>query len=71
MRYPFEELPDFWDGEFRSGAHNGCAEISYAPSGGPCARSRSIATTAKSVRLHKADDSAIARLSRRAVGSVV
>ena len=33
LRYPFEELPDFWDGEFRSGGHNGCAEISYAPSG--------------------------------------
>jgi hypothetical protein len=33
LRYPFEELPDFWDGEFRSGAHNGCAEISYEPSG--------------------------------------
>ena len=33
LRNPFEELPDFWDGEFRSGAHNGCAEISYAPSG--------------------------------------
>lgn len=33
VSYPFEELPDFWDGEFRSGAHNGCAEISYSQSG--------------------------------------
>ena len=33
LPYPFEELPDFWDGEFRSGAHNGCAEISYSQSG--------------------------------------
>jgi hypothetical protein len=33
LSYAFEELPDFRDGEFRSGAHNGCAEISYAPSG--------------------------------------
>ena len=33
LSYPFEELPDFWDGEFRSGAHNGCAEISYSQSG--------------------------------------
>jgi hypothetical protein len=33
LRYPFEELPDFWDGEFRSGAHNGCAEICYSESG--------------------------------------
>jgi hypothetical protein len=33
LRYPFEELPDFWDGEFRSGAHNGCTEISYFESG--------------------------------------
>lgn len=33
LRFPFEELPDFWDGEFRSGAHNGCAEISYFESG--------------------------------------
>jgi hypothetical protein len=31
--YPFEELPDFRDGEFRSGAHNGRAEISYSESG--------------------------------------
>jgi hypothetical protein len=33
LRYDFEELPDFHDGEFRSGAHNGCAEITYWPSG--------------------------------------
>jgi len=33
LSYPFEELPDFRDGEFRSGAHNGCAEISYSQSG--------------------------------------
>ena len=33
LSYPFEELPDFWDGEFRFGAHNGCAEISYSESG--------------------------------------
>lgn len=33
LHYPFEELPDFREGEFRSGAHNGCAEISYWPSG--------------------------------------
>lgn len=33
LSYPFVELPDFWDGEFRSGAHNGSAEISYAQSG--------------------------------------
>jgi hypothetical protein len=33
LRYAFEELPDFRDGEFRSGAHNGCAEISYFESG--------------------------------------
>ena len=31
--YRFEELPDFRDGEFRSGAHAGCAEISYSESG--------------------------------------
>ena len=33
LRYAFEELPDFWDDEFRSGAHNGCAEICYSESG--------------------------------------
>jgi len=33
LSYPFEELPGFWDGEFRSGAHNGCAEISYSDTG--------------------------------------
>ncbi len=33
LLYPFEELPDFWDGEFRSGSHNGCAEICYFESG--------------------------------------
>ncbi len=33
LSYPFEELPGFWDGEFRSGAHNGCAEISYSHTG--------------------------------------
>lgn len=33
LSYPFEELPDFWDSEYRSGAHNGCAEISYSQSG--------------------------------------
>ncbi|HKY85358.1 MAG TPA: hypothetical protein VJL90_01195 [Pseudorhodoplanes sp.] len=33
LSYRFEELPDFRDGEFRSGAHSGCAEISYSQSG--------------------------------------
>lgn len=33
LSYPFEELPGFWDGEFRSGAHNGRAEISYSCTG--------------------------------------
>jgi hypothetical protein len=33
LSYPFEELPDFWEDEFRSGAHNGCAEISYSETG--------------------------------------
>ena len=33
LSYSFEELPGFWDGEFRSGAHNGCAEISYSTTG--------------------------------------
>lgn len=33
IEYQFEELPDFWDGEFRSGSHNGVAEISYAFNG--------------------------------------
>ena len=33
LSYPFEELPGFWDGEFRSGAYNGCAEISYSEAG--------------------------------------
>jgi len=30
LRYSFEELPDFWDGEFRSGSHNGYVEICYS-----------------------------------------
>ena len=33
LLFPFEELPDFRDGEYRSGAHNGCAEISYSQNG--------------------------------------
>jgi hypothetical protein len=33
LRYRFEELPDFRDGDFRSGAHDGCAEIAYSHSG--------------------------------------
>ena len=33
LSFPFEELPDFRDGEYRSGAHNGCAEISYSRNG--------------------------------------
>lgn len=33
LSYSFEELPDFWEDEFRSGAHNGCAEISYSETG--------------------------------------
>ena len=31
--YGFEELPDFWDDQFRSGSHNGFAEISYEQDG--------------------------------------
>lgn len=33
LQYKFEELPDFFENEFRSGAHNGTAEISYSHSG--------------------------------------
>lgn len=33
LSYKFEELPDFFEDQFRSGAHNGVAEISYAPTG--------------------------------------
>ncbi len=33
LNYKFEELPDFWEGDFRSGAHNGFAEISYSHTG--------------------------------------
>ena len=42
LRYPFEELPDFRDGEFRSGAHNGVAEIAYGTSGGWIVRTISL-----------------------------
>ncbi len=33
LSYVFEELPDFIEGQFRSGSHNGVAEISFAHDG--------------------------------------
>ena len=39
LSYQFEELPDFWEGGFRSGSHNGTAEIHVNADGSWIAKS--------------------------------